>query len=125
YDMVAPAGVDCRSAARTIHFPAGALVLTSQYVVQRDPRWWPEPEKFIPERWAESTEGRSRFTYFPFGAVRGQCIGEAFAWMEGKLLLAAIAQHWKMQLMADPKVVPHPVITLRPKHGVGMRLQRR
>src|SRR5690606_16755617 len=73
--------------------PAQAVVLISPYVVHRDPRWFPEPEAFRPERWLEESD-RPKFAYFPFGGGARVCIGERFAWMEGALLLAAIGQKW-------------------------------
>ena len=72
---------------------AGSVVLMSQYIMHRDERFFPEPERFDPERWtAESQAQRPKFSYFPFGGGARVCIGEQFAWMEGILLLATIAQ---------------------------------
>src|SRR5436190_5245254 len=106
--------------------PKRSLVLMSQYVMHRDERYFPEPECFDPERWtAEARDSRPQFSYFPFGGGARRCIGEGFAWMEGILLLATLAQKWQMRL--DPKhvVALRPVITLRPKYGMRMRLLRR
>lgn len=103
--------------------PAGSLVYATQYSVHRDPRWYPNPEQFDPERWRpEHAVDRPKFSYFPFGAGTRVCIGEQFAWMEGVLVLAAIAQRWR--LVHDPlhQVVLEPLVTLRPKFGMRMRL---
>ena len=99
----------------------GALVLLSQWVVHRDPRWWSEPESFTPERWLAASS-RPRYSYFPFGGGNRVCIGESFAWTEAILLLATIAQHWRFAAVTTP--VPEPRITLRPSH-LEMRAVRR
>ena len=75
----------------------GALVILSQWVVHRDPRWWDEPDTFKPERWlspSESAAARPKYAYFPFGGGSRVCIGESFAWTEAILLLATIAPRW-------------------------------
>ena len=106
--------------------PAGALVLMSQYVMHRDARYFPEPLRFDPERWTpEAQESRPSFSYFPFGGGPRRCIGEAFAWMEGVLLIATLAQQWRMQLVSDHRVEILPLITLRPKHGMRMKTIKR
>ena len=106
--------------------PAGALVAMSPYVVQRDERWWPDPLRFDPDRFLpEAKAARPRFAYFPFGGGARQCIGESFAWMEGVLLLSALAQRWAFRLSPGPPVEPQALITLRPKHGIRMRAEAR
>ena len=106
--------------------PTGALVLTSQFIVHRDERWFPEPEKFDPERWTpEAKEKRPKFSYFPFGGGTRICIGEAFAWMEGALLIATLAQKWRMKLAPENKIELQPLITLRPKNGMKMIMEKR
>lgn len=106
--------------------PAGTTVLASQYIAHRDPRHFPDPLRFDPERFTpEAKAQRPKFTYFPFGAGIRQCIGEAFAWMEGVLLLATIGQKWKLSLVPDHPVEPQPLITLRPKYGLRMRIEAR
>jgi cytochrome P450 len=106
--------------------PRKSLVLMSQYVMHRDPRYFAEPFKFKPERWTpEARESRPQFSYFPFGGGPRRCIGEGFAWMEGILLIATIARQWQMRLVPNHPVVLKPVITLRPKHGMRMSLIRR
>jgi len=102
------------------------LVFVSQYVVHRDARWYPGPERFDPGRWSpEETACRPRFSYFPFGAGTRVCIGEQFAWMEGTLLLATIAHRWRLRLVPGHPVAPQPIITLRPKHGMRMTVEAR
>lgn len=104
--------------------PAGALVIMSQWVVHRDPRWWNEPEAFKPDRWLDthagnrgpgtSNQGRPKYSYFPFGGGSRVCIGESFAWTEAILLLATIAQRWKFAAQSTPE--PEARITLRPRN---------
>jgi len=112
----------------------GSLVLVSQWVTHRDPRWWDDAESFRPERWlgAEGREpGRSggqrggRFAYFPFGAGTRVCIGEQFAWMEATLAVATFAQRWRLRLVPGHPVVPQAIITLRQRHGVVMTAEAR
>ena len=100
----------------------GSLVILSQWVVHRDPRWWPDAESFAPERWLESdgnrqagtgNRNRPKYSYFPFGGGSRICIGESFAWTEAILLLATIAQQWRFVPTQPP--IPEPRITLRPK----------
>jgi cytochrome P450 len=98
------------------------VVIACQYFVHRDPRWWSEPERFRPERWAEPAKDRPKFAYFPFGAGTRICIGEHFAWMEGTLVLATIAQRWRLLYDAPAAPVPEPLVTLRPRNGLAMRL---
>ena len=106
--------------------PARTVVFMSQYLVHRDPRWWTEPEAFRPERFAPgAAESRPKFAYFPFGAGTRVCIGEQFAWMEGILCLASIARQWRFRLDLAQVVEPQPIVTLRSKYGMRMRLERR
>jgi len=106
--------------------PAKTTVLMSQFVTHRDPRFFPDPLRFDPERFTpEAKARRTKFTYFPFGAGFRQCIGESSAWMEGVLLLATIAQKWKFRLISGHRIEPEPLITLRPKYGMRMTVERR
>jgi cytochrome P450 len=106
--------------------PAGTGVAIAQWVVQRDPRWYEAPDEFRPERWEEDLQKRlPRFAYFPFGGGPRQCIGNMFALMEATLVLATVAQHFRLRMMPDQEVVPLASITLRPKNGVAMRLESR
>jgi cytochrome P450 len=106
--------------------PARTTVLISQFVTHRDARYFPDPLRFDPDRFSAAAKAqRARFTYFPFGAGVRQCIGESFAWMEGVLILATLAQRWKLRLLPGHKVEPQPLITLRPKYGMPMRVEAR
>ncbi len=107
--------------------PKGALVLVSQFVMHRDARYFPDPERFDPERWTpEAKEARPQFSYFPFGGGVRRCIGEGFAWMEGILLVATLASRWRMRLAAGHRVTTAPLITLRPgKGGIPVTLESR
>jgi cytochrome P450 len=106
--------------------PARTTVLISQFVTHRDPRYFPDPLRFDPERFtAEAKSRRAKFTYFPFGAGARQCIGESFAWMEGVLVLATFMQKWRLRLVPGQRVEPQPLITLRPKYGMRMQLEAR
>ncbi|HSF23983.1 MAG TPA: cytochrome P450 [Blastocatellia bacterium] len=106
--------------------PSGAIILMSPWVMHHDPRFYPEPFEFDPERWTPNArESRPKFAYFPFGGGPRVCIGEPFAWMEGVLLIATIAQEWKMRLAPDQRVQTKPMITLRAKYGMRMVLQPR
>lgn len=104
----------------------GTMVFFSQYIVHRDPRWFADPLAFRPERHTkESKAARPRFAYFPFGGGGRQCIGESFAWMEATLVLATIAQRWRIQIEPSQQIELQPKITLRPKNGVkGIVLPR-
>lgn len=104
----------------------GTMVFFSQYLVQRDPRWFPEPEQFKPERFTPAAKaGRPRFAYFPFGGGGRQCIGESFAWMEATLALVTLAQRWRVELVQGQKIEMLPKITLRPKNGIRVKMMRR
>ena len=106
--------------------PAKTTVLISQFITHRDPRFFPNPLQFDPERFTPDAKARrTKFAYFPFGAGTRQCIGESFAWMEGVLLLATLGQRWKLRLVAGHPVEPEPLITLRPKYGMRMHVEER
>ncbi|HEX6903898.1 MAG TPA: cytochrome P450 [Thermoanaerobaculia bacterium] len=106
--------------------PAGSGVLASQWIAHRDPRFFADPLSFRPERWTEDFEASlPKLAYFPFGGGPRLCIGMGFAWMEGILLLATIGRRWRMRLVPGHPVEPSPRITLRPKHGVRVMLERR
>jgi cytochrome P450 len=103
-------------------FPPDTHFFFSQYVMHRSPEYWPDPLSFRPERHTpEAKADRPRFVYFPFGGGRRQCIGEGFAWMEGVLSLATIAQRWRLTFLPTYPVIPQAKITLRPKHPMMMR----
>jgi cytochrome P450 len=105
---------------------AKSICILSPYVTQHDARWFPDPERFDPERWtAEARDARPKFSYFPFGGGARVCIGERFAWMEGVLLLATLAQKWKLRLDPNQRVATLPLITLRTKYGMKMLIESR
>lgn len=105
----------------------GSLVILSQWVVHRDPRWWSDPESFTPERWfspSASSAARPRYAYFPFGGGSRICVGESFAWTEAILLLATIAQRWRFARGSHAPPTTEPRITLRP-NGLRMTAEPR
>jgi len=126
-----PAWALGRRAARDVEIGGyfvreGAFVVLSAFVTQRDPRFYPDPLRFDPDRFApEVRTARPKFAYFPFGGGARQCIGEPFAWMEGTLILATIAQKWKLRLRPEHRVEPQPLITLRPRYGMRMTAEAR
>lgn len=106
------------------HIPQRAIVLTSQWVVNHDERWYPHPFSFDPERWTPAARSaRPRFSYFPFGGGPRICVGETFAWVEAGLVLATLARRWNPRLVPGQEIVPRPGITLRPRDGMRMILE--
>ena len=106
--------------------PAGSNIVLVQWVTQRDPRWFVNPDKFEPDRWTEDAARKlPRFAYFPFGGGPRVCIGAGFAMMEATLLLAAIAQRYRIRLRAGERVEPFASITLRPRKGIRVVLEER
>jgi cytochrome P450 len=104
----------------------GMGIAMAQWVVHRDARWYDAPEEFRPERWeGDFLKKLPRFAYFPFGGGPRQCIGNAFAMMEATLLLATIAQRYRLRLVPGHPVVPLASITLRPRYGVRVLLESR
>ncbi len=121
-----PAWVVSRMARRDdviggYQIPAGSTVVISQYVVHRHPDYWEQPEGFDPDRFA----GRPPAAYFPFGAGPRVCIGSNFAMLEAKLVLAMVAQRYRVDLVPGHVVEPEPLVTLRPRYGVMVTLRRR
>jgi cytochrome P450 len=113
--------------ARGYRIPAGSLVVLSPWGVHRNAAYFPEPQRFDPERWrADRIAGRPRFSYFPFGGGSRGCMGETFAWMEGVLVMAVLARRWRFR-MVDESWVPElqPAITLKAKNGIPMRVEAR
>ena len=101
--------------------PAGTVVILPQFLMHRDARYYTEPERFWPERWDNDLRKRNpKYAYFPFGGGPRNCIGEAFAWMEGILLLATLAQQWRFQLKPGHQVERQHLLTLRPLNGLPM-----
>lgn len=106
--------------------PANSICILSPYLMHRDARWFPDPEIFDPERWMpEAREARPKFSYFPFGGGARVCIGERFAWIEGVIVLAALAQKWRLRLVPGQRIEPLPLITLRVKNGMRMVAEQR
>jgi cytochrome P450 len=106
--------------------PKGSLIVVSTYALQRDPRFFPEPEQFNPDRFAPGWEERiPRFAYLPFGGGPRVCIGNGFAMMEARLVLATVAQRCKLSLESNTEIAPKQLVTLRPSHAVRMRVEKR
>jgi len=106
--------------------PAGSVLLTSQIVTHRNPRFWHEPEAFRPERWSNGeTERLPRFAYFPFGGGNRVCIGEGFAWTEGVLVLATLARRIRFRPLDLSPVPLDPLVTLRPGRPIRMQVEAR
>jgi cytochrome P450 len=105
----------------------GEMVLISQYVMHRDPRYFEEPDLFYPERFENDFQKTlPPYTYFPFGGGPRVCIGNHFALMEAVLVLACIAQQYNLKLAPDhQEIKPQPLITLRPKGGIRLIVEHR
>ncbi|SDZ65608.1 Cytochrome P450 [Evansella caseinilytica] len=107
------------------HIPAGSEMIVSQWGMHRNPRYFNDPLTFLPERWDNSDDPPSKFVYFPFGGGPRLCIGERFAMMEAALIIATIIRQYRLELVEDHRVEMEPSITLRPKHGIKMKLRKR
>jgi cytochrome P450 len=104
----------------------GSWIFVSPYVTHRDPRYFPDPSAFEPERFLGSRgQEIPRFAYIPFGAGPRVCIGNAFAMMEARLILAAIAQQYRLTLVPGQEIVPAPEITLSIRDGLRVKLEGR
>ncbi len=115
---------DCEIAGYGLR--AGDSVIVSQWVMHRDSRYFDNPEIFKPERWqGDFAKKLPTFAYFPFGGGPRICIGKSFAMMEAVLLLASIAQKFRLMLVPEQKIIPWPAFTLRPKYGIKMLLAER
>lgn len=103
----------------------GTTILFAPLFIHRDARFWEDAERFSPERFApDARSDRHKFAYVPFSAGRRGCIGEQFAWTEGVLVLATLAQRWRLRL-AGPVPAPHGTVTLRPKGPLQMTAEVR
>lgn len=106
--------------------PAGSPIAILPWVTHRHPALWERPEAFDPERFGpERSAGRPPYAYFPFGGGPRQCIGSAFALMEAQLILAGVAQRYRLRLAPGRRVEPEPLVTLRPRGGMWMTLEAR
>jgi cytochrome P450 len=106
--------------------PAGAVILMSQIVTHRNPRFWREPEAFRPERWSNGeTASLPRGAYFPFGGGNRICIGESFAWTEAVLVLATLARRVHFRPLDLSPVPLDPLVTLRPGRSIRMTAEQR
>ena len=103
----------------------GSIVVVSPWLLHHDPRWWPEPEAFRPERWLADDPQRPRCAFIPFGGGPRVCIGEPFARLEAVMLLATIARRWRFASRNDREPDLQAVITLRPRGGLPMHALRR
>jgi len=123
-----PAWVTARRALEPVEIgphrlARGDIAIVSQYVSQRDPRFFPEPARFDPDRWFGPPP--PKFAYFPFGGGNRLCIGEQFAWMEGILVLATIVQRARLARVDAAEVATLPLVTLRPRTPIRARVQLR
>lgn len=106
--------------------PAGKTLLLSPYAMHRHPDYYPDPERFDPDRWDANGVGQvPNYAYYPFAGGPHKCIGERLAWMEGILVLGTLAQRWRVRLSANEPVHAYPAVTLRPKGKLLMRPERR
>jgi cytochrome P450 len=105
--------------------PVGSNVVMSPWILHRDFRFFEQPGHFNPDRWtADAAQHLPKFAYFPFGGGPRLCIGASFAMMEANLLLAAIAQRFRLRLVPGHPVAALPSITLRPRHGMRMSISK-
>jgi len=106
------------------NIPKGSSVMLSQWLTHRHPDFWENPERFDPERFTpQRAANRPRYAYFPFGGGPRQCIANVFALTEATLILAAVAQKYRLRLVPQQHVAPHALVTLRPRHGLKMTLK--
>jgi len=106
--------------------PKGWLAFVIPWVLHRLPAYWPNPDAFDPERFSpERSADRPKFVYIPFGAGPRQCIGNQFALIEAHLSVATLAQSYRLHLAASQAVEAWPLITLRPRYGMSMIVERR
>jgi len=106
--------------------PAGASIMLSPWAMHHDARYYPDPLRFDPERWTPTAQAaRPKYSFFGFGGGSRVCIGEHFAWMEGILILATLAQQWQVQPVTSEPLALRAAITLRPRDGVPLVVKRR
>ncbi|MCU0533231.1 MAG: cytochrome P450 [Hydrococcus sp. Prado102] len=108
------------------YIPANSLIMLSPYVTHRLSAFWENPQDFNPERFTrEEVAARPRYAYYPFGGGQRQCIGEIFAMTEMQLVIAMVAQQYRLHLMPGHPVEEEPMFTLRPRYGIQMTLDAR
>jgi cytochrome P450 len=108
------------------YIPANSLITINSYTIHRHPAFWEQPEVFDPERFTPEREAsRPRFAYFPFGGGPHLCIGNSFAMMEAQLLIATIAQRYRLRMVPGHEVRPTVIVTLQPANGLPMTLHER
>jgi cytochrome P450 len=108
------------------HLPRGWLAFVIPYVLHRLPAYWEHPDTFDPERFLpERSAERPKFVYLPFGAGPRQCIGNHFALIEAQLIVATLAQRYRLHLVPGHRIEPWALITLRPRYGMPMTIERR
>ena len=114
-------------AIRGHRIPAGTCVVLVSWLTHRDPRWWPEPEKFDPERFLNggSKASRPKYTYMPFGAGPRFCMGAGLALLQGPMILATLAQKYRLCVADDYEIRPRATITVMPEGGLPVTLERR
>ncbi len=106
--------------------PKGATVMIAVYFLHRHPEFWSEPERFDPERWREErAEPKHAFAYLPFGLGGRRCVGEEFALLELRTVLARVLQYFRVETDPSHPVSPRPLLTLKPAQGVRLRLAPR
>jgi len=109
-----------------VRIPPKASISISMYVTHRNPNLWPDPERFDPERFAPAAVAqRHRFAYLPFGGGPRICIGNGFAIAEAQVIIAAIAQRYRVRLAPGHTVEPIGRVSLRPKTGIWVTLEPR
>lgn len=106
--------------------PKGSIVWVVPWALHRNPTLWENPLRFDPERFLEErSSGRSRFAYLPFSTGPRVCIGATLAMTEAVLILAALSQTYRLRLVEDQQVEPQGLVTLRPRHGLHMSVEKR
>jgi len=110
----------------SVRVKAGDVVMMCAYAMHRHGQFWEDPEVFDPARFKEAPVAkRNPFVYFPFGGGRRTCLGNRFAMMEAQVVLALVARRFRLQLVPGQNVVPQAMVTIRPRDGVWVRLERR
>jgi cytochrome P450 len=106
--------------------PEGCNLLLSQWLAHHHPAFWENPYRFQPERFLPGqATSRPRYAFFPFGGGPRMCIGNLFALTEAQIVIATIAQKYRLPLIPHHAVELHPLVTLRPRYGVKVLLERR